>query len=269
VTTSICWVSRATLFTGQYVSRHKSYRLKTPEFYKNWTDSWPYLLQQKAGYYTGHIGKWQYYDTPEQLLKNKKLFNYTNIFEGQHQYRVRGKVISAAEKTRQEVQNFLDLRPRDRPFALTAAFYPPKAIGNSFEPGGQWFPLDSTRAAFYDNETIPHPYNETDAYNRLPYFFHKYERTARNRWKERFEGEERYQAAMKNYYSLITEVDTACREIVEALERQGILNETLIIFTTDNGLFHAEHGLGKAAVGLELGSATMMTDFINCLNLFS
>jgi len=31
--------------------------------------------------------------------------------------------------------------------------------------------------------------------------------------------------------------------IVKELEDQGILDETLIIFTTDNGYFHAEHGL--------------------------
>ena len=31
--------------------------------------------------------------------------------------------------------------------------------------------------------------------------------------------------------------------IVKELEDQGVLNETLVIFTTDNGYFHAEHGL--------------------------
>ena len=32
-------------------------------------------------------------------------------------------------------------------------------------------------------------------------------------------------------------------KIVKELEDQGILDDTLIIFTTDNGYFHAEHGL--------------------------
>jgi len=31
--------------------------------------------------------------------------------------------------------------------------------------------------------------------------------------------------------------------IVKELEDQGVLDETLVIFTTDNGYFHAEHGL--------------------------
>lgn len=40
-----------------------------------------------------------------------------------------------------------------------------------------------------------------------------------------------------------TEVDTACGAILEELRRQGELDNTMIIFTTDNGNFHAEHGL--------------------------
>lgn len=57
VTSSICWVSRATLFTGQWPSRHLSKKLYCPLFasgfvWKN--SSWPAILQ-KHGYYTGHV----------------------------------------------------------------------------------------------------------------------------------------------------------------------------------------------------------------------
>ena len=85
VTTSICLISRATLFTGQYASRHRSYRLRTPVFYDQWNKtSWPALLQQHPThpYYTGHVGKWQYAN-PNRIVQTQ-LFNYTNIFEGQH-----------------------------------------------------------------------------------------------------------------------------------------------------------------------------------------
>ena len=54
---------------------------------------------------------------------------------------------------------------------------------------------------------------------------------------------EQYQIGMQKYYSLMTEVDQACREIVEFLEEEKILDDTLVIFTTDNGLFHGAHGL--------------------------
>jgi arylsulfatase len=237
VTTSICWISRATLFTGQYVSRHKSSRLRTTEFYKTWNTSWPGLLREH-GYYTGHVGKWQYMNPDHYVEKN--LFNHTNLFEGSHWFR--GK--HACDKTRDDTIAFLQNRPKDRPFSVTAAFYPPKAVGMSHVPGGQWTPKNETRAKYYDNETIPTPpYDVEESYKKLPWFFHVYEKEGRYRWNQRFNGTEKYQAAMKNYYSLVTEVDQACREIVDELKRQGILDETLIIFTTDNGLFHSEHGL--------------------------
>ena len=42
---------------------------------------------------------------------------------------------------------------------------------------------------------------------------------------------------------MATEVDSTCQAIVQELENQGVLNNTLVIFTTDNGYFHSEHGL--------------------------
>ena len=55
VTTSICGVSRATLLTGQWMSRHgnKAFDMfKTP-----WAETYPGLLRE-SGYWVGHIGKW-------------------------------------------------------------------------------------------------------------------------------------------------------------------------------------------------------------------
>ena len=48
---------------------------------------------------------------------------------------------------------------------------------------------------------------------------------------------------MKNYYRLATEVDTTCGRVLDELKKQGLLDNTLIIFTGDNGYFHGEHGL--------------------------
>jgi arylsulfatase A-like enzyme len=61
----------------------------------------------------------------------------------------------------------------------------------------------------------------------------------------RFKKPDLHQRMMKNYYRLISEVDYASGKIVEELEKQGILDETLVIFTTDNGYFHSEHGFGE------------------------
>ena len=57
VTSSICWVSRATLFTGQWASRHQSHKLICPHFSAGylWNEtSWPGILR-KSGYFIGHV----------------------------------------------------------------------------------------------------------------------------------------------------------------------------------------------------------------------
>lgn len=42
VTSSICWISRVTLLTGQFQSRHKQTKVKPPiYFYKYWNETFP------------------------------------------------------------------------------------------------------------------------------------------------------------------------------------------------------------------------------------
>jgi arylsulfatase A-like enzyme len=48
---------------------------------------------------------------------------------------------------------------------------------------------------------------------------------------------------MKEMYRMIYEVDEACGAIIDELERQDLLNKTMIIFTADNGFLQGEHGL--------------------------
>src|SRR6185436_13816976 len=56
VTSSICNVSRATMFTGQYLRRHRIFEFDTPFTREQWNVCYPKLLRN-AGYRTGFIGK--------------------------------------------------------------------------------------------------------------------------------------------------------------------------------------------------------------------
>jgi len=47
---------------------------------------------------------------------------------------------------------------------------------------------------------------------------------------------------LRNFYSQISMVDDGVGKIVEALDRLGIADDTLLIFTTDHGLSTGEHG---------------------------
>jgi arylsulfatase A-like enzyme len=233
---NFCSGKTSTLFTGQYWSRHRSEGLNRPVFYQHWNTTWPYLLQKQRGYYIGHVGKWQYHH-PEFVKKN---YDYAHVFEGFHWIDTKeGTKIHAAEMTRNSTLDFLRRRPKDRPFAVTVAFYPPKAIGWGPE---QWFPKNETKQ-LYQNITIPEPVDWNASYYKLPEFFRRGKNEGRMRWKQRFGNYSLYQNSMKSYYALITQVDDACREIVDELKKQDILDKTLLIFTADNGFFHGEHGL--------------------------
>jgi arylsulfatase A-like enzyme len=96
--------------------------------------------------------------------------------------------------------------------------------------------------SMYENDTIPIPETATDeAWKKMPTFF-KDNNEGRNRWRWRFDTPEKHQSMMKNYYRMASEVDRSVGTIINHLTQEGQLDNTLIIFTTDNGNFHAEHG---------------------------
>jgi len=231
VTTSICGVSRASLYSGQWMSRHGARNFAmwdTP-----WELGFPALLREN-GYHTGHVGKW--HNTPEPEGK----FDFSRFYHGKHWYAdEKGKLIHATTRNENDAMEFLRSRPQDKPFYLNVAFFTPHAEdGHPY----QFLPQPET-LDLYEDITIPVPPNATEeSWKRMPPFFND-KNEGRNRWTWRFDTPEKYQRMMKNYYRLITGVDTTCGRVLDELENQGVLENTLVIFTADNGYFHGEHGL--------------------------
>jgi arylsulfatase len=231
VTTSICGVSRATLFTGQWMSRHGNnafQAFKTP-----WSETYPGLLREN-GYWVGHVGKWHNGNFPAEH------FDFCRAYSGRHWIKEdNGEMIHVTKKNENDSMEFLEKRPKDKPFCLTLAFFATHAEDGNPK---QFLPQPESMA-LYDNITIPVPPNATEeSWKRLPDFFTD-KNEGRKRWTWRFDTPEKYQEMMKNYYRLATEVDDVCGKVIAELKRQGVYENTLIIFTTDNGYFHGEHGL--------------------------
>jgi len=232
VTTAICGVSRASFFTGQWMSRHGNTAFdafKTP-----WAETWPGLLRAQ-GYYTGHVGKWHNGKFPQAQ------FDFGRAYSGTHWIQEPdGRRIHVTQKNENDALEFLRTRPEDQPFCLTLAFFATHAEdGNplQFLPQPETLPL-------YQETPIPLPRTATEeAFRRMPPFIANEENESRVRWHWRFDTPEKYQTMMKNYYRLATGVDTTCGRILAELRRQGVLENTLVIFTGDNGYFHGEHGL--------------------------
>lgn len=234
VTTSICGVSRATLLTGQWMSRHGNRAFDM--FRTPWTETYPGRLRA-AGYYVGHVGKWHNGNFPAGNYD----FGAGRITPMRHWLpRPGGEPEHVTRRNETDALEFLRTRPAGQPFCLTLAFVAAHAEDqhpSQFLPQPESLPL-------YAGVRIPVPPTATEEHHRrLPPFIANERNEGRVRWHWRFDEPEKYQEMMRNYYRLVTEADAVCGRVLAELERQGVLEETLVVFTTDNGFFHGEHGL--------------------------
>lgn len=247
VTTSICWCSRATLYSGQYLARHHFEMLgKGRTIIVNGTkidmkfevphnETIYSLLKQKKNYAVGHAGKLGLWVELDRDLN----FDFMVDDDGWHWRKIGARMWHITEKNTADALRFLMTRKKDRPFFLNVAYFATHAVDGD---KNQYLPQNASMS-MYENDTIPIPATATDeAWNKMPPFFGDYNE-GRARWRWRFDTPEKHQSMMKNYYRMASEVDTSVGIILKHLEQEGQLNNTLIIFTTDNGNFHAEHGL--------------------------
>ncbi|MCG8511415.1 MAG: sulfatase-like hydrolase/transferase, partial [Rhodospirillales bacterium] len=238
VTTSICWVSRANLLTGQWMSRHGS---RTVRGELDWDQTYPTMLR-RHGYHVGHVGKWHNGRFPGDK------YDFWRTYHGKHWYPAdSGERIHVTQRNEKDALAFLSDRPKDKPFCLTIAFFATHAVDHDPD---QFLPQPQSMRLYTDID-IPVPPNATEvSWQRLPDFFTE-KNEGRNRWHWRFDTPQKYQRMMKNYYRLATEVDATCGRVIEELDRQGVLDNTLIIFTSDNGLLEGEHGMVDKRTGHE------------------
>jgi arylsulfatase A-like enzyme len=234
VTTSICGVSRATLLTGQWMSRHGNTAFamfKTP-----WAETYPGLLRDR-GYWVGHVGKWHNGQFPADAYD----FGRGRITPMRHWLpQPDGSEIHVTKKNENDALEFLRTRPKEKPFCLTVAFVATHAEDQNPK---QYLPQPESMS-LYTDVTVPVPKTATEEhFRRLPPFLGNEKNEGRVRWHWRFDAPDKYQTMMKNYYRMATEADTVCGRVIDELKKQGVLDRTLIIFTTDNGYFHGEHGL--------------------------
>lgn len=242
VTTSICCVSRASLLTGQYESKHNIHDFSTDLSAASVANSYPSLLKD-AGYYTGFIGKFGVGTKPPQ-----QIFDYwLNSEEGgiaQPEYITvdkNGKKIHDTDKLGNAIQDFLTVnKNNDKPFCLSVSFKAPhEQDGNP-----PTYPIQPKYKNYYKDVTIPAPVTADDSYwKQFPPFFQTDTNFGRERWKGLFGTPELYQENVKNYYRLITGVDDVIGEMMVKLEKLGIADNTIIILMGDNGMFLGEHGM--------------------------
>ena len=235
VTTAICMVSRASIFTGQYEARHGIHDFRT-EFTKDaWGNSYPDLLKQ-SGYYTGFVGK---YGVGNKMTEARKTFDFWRGFAGQGRFfdpkRPDNQHLTALQGD-QSIE-FLQTAPKDKPWCLSVSF---KAV-HCQDGAKRQFPPDKRDENMFSGITIPPAaLSEPAIFQSL----HEPLKTSesRRRWEIRFSSQ-LYQETVKDYYRLLFGVDREVGRMRETLRKQGMAENTVIIFTSDHGFYLGERGL--------------------------
>lgn len=250
VTNSLCLPSRATYLTGLYSHAHGMITNGAESgFYNepllNNAATWPNLLRQ-VGYYTGVVGKWHVNTPPAG-------YDYAAVLPGQGQYFdpeiiVQGRPSRGKGHTDdvigQEALGFLQRLPDGQPFALLCQF---KAPHRGWEPAPRF-------ARMFEDIEIPYPPGLFETLESRPLALQKADLRIADMTDYRKRGvsadlpdEERarlnFQHFIKDYYRVLLGVDENVGRILDFLDRSGLNENTLVVYTTDNGFFLGEHGL--------------------------
>lgn len=232
VTTSICAVSRASIMSGQYARRHKINDFVTdfaPDAYARTFA----MLMKSAGYRVGFIGK---FGVGTKMPEAS--FDYWKGFPGQGAYFGKGETVHLTSRMGDQAIEFLKGSKKDQPFCLSLSFKCPHAM----DAAKREYPPDPRDEALFKDVTFPMPKTQGAKYFLAkPDFVQDSE--SRKRWERRFKTPEMYQTIVRDYYRLVTGMDREIGRIVAELEKLGLADNTIIVFTSDNGYFFGEHGL--------------------------
>ncbi|MFB3827216.1 MAG: sulfatase [Bryobacteraceae bacterium] len=210
VTTPLCSPSRASYLTGQYVHTHGVRDNTDHAELSHRLVTWPRLLHDN-GYETAYVGKWHMGrdDSP------RPGFDRWVSFQGQGQYvdpllNIDGRRVESpgyvTDLLSGHAAEFLR-RKRSKPFALYLAH---KAVHGPFTPAERYKDL-------YSTEPLPRRPNVTGKVS---------------------------EQLVRNQLRCIQSVDDGVGQVLKALEETGQLDDTVIVYTSDNGYFWGEHGLG-------------------------
>ncbi|NED97812.1 sulfatase [Phytoactinopolyspora alkaliphila] len=247
-TNSICTPSRASILTGTYshingvTTLHTQFDARLPVF--------PGLLRE-AGYQTAVFGKWH---LGHGELHDPRGFDEWMVLPDQGDYHD-PQMISLGGRQAHEGYatdiitdlslDWLARRDRERPFCLLVHH---KAPHRPWEP-------DDKHATMYDDVDIPEPPTLRDDYSgRSEAASAAVMRLARDMdatdLKEPVpsglsDDEElvwKYQRYIKDYLRCVASVDDNVGRLLDYLDAEGVSEDTMVVYTSDQGFFLGDHG---------------------------
>ena len=236
VTTSICAASRASLLTGMYERTHR-YTFRTPplraELVKS---SYPAVLKE-AGYRTGFVGKFGVglAGKLDTMFDQGKTIGRGPYFKKQKDGTKRHETQLCADWAIEFIKD------SEEPFCLSVSFNASHAEDGDKRPGVGHFPWPKAVDGMYEDVTVPAPrLGDPKYFENAPEVLQK--SMNRNRWYWRWDTPEKYQTNIRAYFRMISGIDHAIGRVMTALKKQGIADNTVIIYAGDNGYYMGDRG---------------------------
>jgi arylsulfatase A-like enzyme len=239
VTTSICAASRASIFTGLFERTHR-FTFGTPPITEpHGQTSYPTLLR-KHGYRTGFIGK---FGVGASADLKAAMFDYFQP-HGRNPYLKKqpdGTLRHESEIAGDRAIEFLRSNPAGQPFCLSVSFNAVHAEDGDKRPGIGHYPWPKAVDGMYDDLTVPPPrLSEPEVFQSQPELLKASLNRERFFW--RWDTPEKYQTNIRAYFRMISGVDRVIGRVLEQLDRQGIADSTVVVYSADNGYYMGQRG---------------------------
>lgn len=260
-TTAICMASRASVMTGKYEYKTGCNFEHGPLVQDHWDASYPVLLR-KAGYRTAFAGKFGFVVSPKPGARGilpESDFDWWGGGPGQTFYETAKNESMkryAAEYPHSTLsygafgRDFISESAKgDQPFCLSISF---KAPHRPVSP-------DPKFDHVYHGKTFTKPANYGRQNGR-----HFSKQSQQGRQYVRFHEwgySDDYDRVMALYYQQVYAIDVAVGMIREALEEAGVADNTVVIYTSDNGFLCGSHGYGSKVLPYEEASRVPMIVF--------
>jgi arylsulfatase A-like enzyme len=245
-TTSLCSPSRASMLSGMYAHGHK--------VRNNFTEYPPTLpslasVLQALGYATGYVGKWH---MGEENDAKRPGFDYWVSHKGQGKYHDTEFNIDGTRKTvagyythvvTDLAIDWLKKQEKGKPFLLMMGH---KAPHSFYVPEPRYKNL-------FDHVKVDYPKSAFQLEGK-PSWIKLRQETWHGIYGPLFEFRKQFpdtrpeavsdfERMIRAYWATIKSVDDSVGRILQTLEEQGILDDTIVVFVSDNGLLNGEFGM--------------------------